>query len=197
MERTVPNPSDEALMLRVGKGDGAACRLLVDRHLPPLVAFSRRLLGNQADAEDVAQDVFLRVWAKARDWTPGDAKLSTWLHQVALNLCRDRLRRRRPSATLDDVPEPADPAPSAADRIQTDQVGRRVNQALGRLPDRQREAIVLCHFQGLSNREAAQLLGISIEALESLLARGRRTLHKALIPEAGDLLVAARAGELR
>ena len=183
-------------MLRVGQGDGAACRLLVDRHLVPLVAFARRLLGCQAEAEDVAQDVFLRVWTKARDWTPGAAKLSTWLHQVALNLCRDRLRRRRPSASLDDVIEPTDPSPTAPDRIQTDQVGRRVNQALDALPTRQREAIVLCHYQGLSNIEAAGLLGISVEALESLLARGRRTLRKALAPEAGDLLVASGSGGL-
>lgn len=188
------DPSDEALMLRVGEGDGAACRLLVDRHLAPVLAFSRRLLGNQADAEDVAQEVFLRVWAKARDWTPGAARLSTWLHQVALNLCRDRLRRRRPSTPLEEAPETADPAPGAVDRIQADQVGQRVNRALDGLPARQREAIVLCHYQGLSNIEAAGLLGISVEALESLLSRGRRALRKALAAEAGDLLSGAGSG---
>ena len=94
------------------------------------------------------------------------------------------------------VVEPTDPAPTAADRIQTDQVGQRVNQALDALPARQREAIVLCHYQGLSNVEAARLLGVSVEALESLLARGRRSLRKALAPEAGDLLVASGSGGL-
>ena len=192
----MPEPTDEALMVRVGRGDGAACRILVDRHLAPVVAFARRLLGNQADAEEVAQEVFLRVWTKARDWSPGAAKLSTWLHHVALNLCRDRLRRRRPSAALEDVPEPVDPSPTAADGIQSDQVGRRVNQALDALPPRQREAIVLCHYQGLSNIEAAQLLGLSVDALESLLARGRRGLRRALAPEAADLLVASGSGGL-
>lgn len=181
-------PSDEALMLRVGNGDGAACRLLVDRHLAPVLAFSQRLLGNRADAEEVAQEVFLRVWTKACDWTPGAAKLSTWLHQVALNLCRDRLRRQRPSTPLEEAPDPADPAPGAVERIQSAQVGQRVNRALDALPVRQREAIVLCHYQALSNVEAAGLLGVSVEALESLLSRGRRALRKALAAEAGDLL---------
>ena len=193
----MPEQSDEALMQRVGHGDGAACRALVDRHLAPLVAFSRRLLGNQADAEDVAQEVFLRVWAKAQFWTPGTAKLSTWLHQVALNLCRDKLRRWRPSGPLEAVPEPVDPSPSASEQVQTDQVGRRVNEALNTLPHRQREAIVLCHYQGLTNIEAAGLLDVSVEALESLLARGRRALRKALMAEADDLLTMSGSGGLQ
>lgn len=173
-------------MLRVGCGDAAACRQLVDRHLPRMVAFARRLLGNQADAEDVAQDVFLRVWAKAATWRP-DAKLTTWLHQVALNLCRDRLRRAVP-APLDDLPEPTDPAPSAAAVIHEAELASRVETAVAALPDRQRTALALCHYQGLSNIEAAEVLGVGVEALESLLSRARRALRRTLAAEAAELL---------
>jgi RNA polymerase sigma-70 factor (ECF subfamily) len=173
-------------MLRVGRGDGAACGELVERHLPRMVAFARRITGNQADAEDVAQEVFLRLWSKAGAWRP-EAKLTTWLHQVALNLCRDRLRRAAPTP-LDQAPEPVDPAPSAAAAVQRAQSARRVEAALAGLPARQRAALALCHYQGLSNLEAAEVLGVGVEALESLLARARRTLRRGLAAEAPDLL---------
>src|SRR5262245_12558446 len=103
--------SDETLMRRVGGGDGEACRTLVERHLGRVVAFAGRTLGNRADAEDVAQETFFRLWRKAGRWRPGEARLTTWLHRVALNLCLDRIARRR-ETPLDAVPEPADPAPS-------------------------------------------------------------------------------------
>ena len=174
-------------MSRVGTGDPAACRMLVDRHLPRIVAFSRRMLGNQADAEDVAQEVFLRVWAKAAEWRPGSARLTTWLHTVALNLCRDRLRRKRPEP-LDGGIEPADPSPDATMLLAREEVATRVDEALACIPGRQREAIVLCHYQGLSNAAAAEILGVGVEAVESLLARGRRALRRQLAPLAGDLI---------
>jgi RNA polymerase sigma-70 factor (ECF subfamily) len=154
--------------------------------LPRIVAFARRILGNQADAEDVAQETFLRLWSRAKDWRP-EAKLTTWLHRVALNLCRDRLRRAAPPS-LEEAPEPADPAPSAAAGIHRAQLARRVDAAVAALPERQRAALALCHYQGLSNIEAAQILGVGVEALESLLARARRTLRKGLAAEAPELL---------
>jgi RNA polymerase sigma-70 factor (ECF subfamily) len=178
--------SDEALMLRVGRGDAAACRTLVERHLPRMVAFARRLLGNQSDAEDVAQEVFLRLWSRAADWRP-EAKLSTWMHRVALNLCRDRMRRVAPPP-LEEAPEPADPAPSATDGVRRAELAERVERALTGLPERQRAALALCHYQGLSNTEAAEVLGVRVAALESLLSRGRRALRTALAAEAPDLL---------
>ncbi len=179
--------TDEQLMVRVGAGDGAACRVLVDRHLAPLVAFARRILGNQADAEDVVQEVFLRVWTKAAGWQPGGARLTTWLHTVALNLCRDRLRRR-PMLPLEEIPDAPDPHPGAAVHLLRREVAQRVDSALAGLPERQRAAIVLCHHQGLGNIEAAAVMGVGVEALESLLARGRRALRQKLKPEARDLL---------
>lgn len=170
---------DEALVTRVGDGDPAAVRALVARKLPRLLALAARMLGDPAEAEDVAQETMMRAWKQAASWRPGAAKFDTWLHRVALNLCYDRLRRRREIAT-DSPPERADEGPAPDRGLEAADVGARVAAAMQALPDRQREAVVLCHYQELSNIEAAALMGVSVEALESLLSRGRRALRAAL-----------------
>lgn len=170
---------DEALLSEVARGDAAAARALVARKLPRLLSLAGRMLGDGAEAEDVAQEAFLRVWKQAPRWRPGAAKFDTWLHRVALNLCYDRLRRRRELATAD-PPEQVDEGPAPDRGLEARDVGRRVASALQALPDRQREAIVLCHYQELGNIEAAAVMGVSVEALESLLGRGRRALRAAL-----------------
>jgi len=179
---------DAELVRRIGEGDARAADELVRRHLPRMTAVGRRMLSNAAEAEDVAQEVFLRVWKTAPQWREGEAKFETWMHRVALNLCYDRLRRRRevsdPDAGLDSI----DPAQSAPDAILARQRADAVRTALDALPERQRAAIVLCHFQELSNIDAAGALEVSVEALESLLSRGRRALKAALAPRAGDLM---------
>lgn len=176
---------DQALLARVGEGDPAAVRALVARKLPRLLALAGRMLGDRAEAEDVAQETFVRAWKQARDWRPGAAKFDTWLHRVALNLCYDRLRRRREIAT-EDPPEQRYEGPAPDRGLQAAEVGTRVAAAMRALPDRQREAIALCHYQELTNIEAAALMGVSVEALESLLARGRRALRAALSDMVGD-----------
>ncbi len=170
---------DEELVCRVGQGDPAAIQAMVARKLPRMLALAQRMLDDAAEAEDVAQDAMLRAWKQAPRWTPGQAKFDTWLHRVALNLCYDRLRRRRetPTATPPDQPDPG-PAPDRG--LLAADVGVRVDAALSRLPERQREAIVLCHYQELTNIEAAALMSVSVDALESLLSRGRRALRQTL-----------------
>lgn len=179
---------DAELLRRIGEGDARAAEQLVRLRLPRMIAVGRRMLSNAAEAEDVAQEVFLRVWRIAPQWRTGEAKLETWMHRVALNLCYDRLRRRRevndPDAGLASI----DPAQSAPDAIFAQQRAMAVRAALDALPERQRAAIVLCHFQELSNIDAALALEISVEALESLLSRGRRALKAALASRAGDLM---------
>jgi RNA polymerase sigma-70 factor (ECF subfamily) len=179
--------SDDDLMQRVARGDQDACRVLVDRHLGRIVTFATRTLGDAAEAEDVAQDTFLRLWSHAADWRPDAARLSTWLHRVALNLCRDRLRRR-PHVPLDDAPEPVDPRPEMSNVLHRRDVAQRVRDEVLRLTEPQRVALTLCHFQGIRNYEAADIMGITVEALESLLARARRTLRERLRPMAPQLM---------
>lgn len=170
---------DEELVRRVGQGDPAAIQAMVARKLPRMLALAQRMLGDAAEAEDVAQDAMLRAWKQAPRWTPGQAKFDTWLHRVGLNLCYDRLRRRRETVTAT-PPDRPDTGPAPDRGLLAADVGARVDAALARLPDRQREAIVLCHYQELTNIEAAALMAVSVDALESLLSRGRRALRQAL-----------------
>ena len=166
-------------MARVGRGDQAAVQTLVARKLPRMLQLAQRILNDAAEAEDVAQEVFYRAWKQAPNWKPGGARFDTWLHRVALNLCYDRLRRRR-EQVMAEPPEQVDTGPAPDRGLMARDTGVRVTAALGALPDRQREAVVLCHYQDLGNIEAASLMGVSVEALESLLSRGRRALRAAL-----------------
>jgi RNA polymerase sigma factor (sigma-70 family) len=171
---------DEELLSRVATGDPAAIRALAARKLPRLLSLASRLLGETSEAEDIAQEAMVRAWRQAPSWRPGPAKFDTWLHRVTLNLCYDRLRRRREVVT-DTPPEQTDDGPAPDRGLEARDVGLRVAAAMGALPDRQREAVALCHYQELSNIEAAGAMGISVEALESLLSRGRRALRVALL----------------
>ena len=170
--------ADDDLVMRAGRGDQRAIRTLVERKAPRVFALAGRMLGDLAEAEDVVQEAFLRTWRFAPNWRPGAARFDTWLHRVALNLCYDRLRRR--VSTVELPTDQLDPGPAPDRGLHARDVGRRVDAALQGLSTRQREAIILCHYQELSNIEAADIMEISVEALESLLARGRRALRQAL-----------------
>jgi RNA polymerase sigma-70 factor, ECF subfamily len=170
---------DADLVARVGRGDRAAAQALMARHLPKMLALSRRMLSREAEAEDCVQDAFLKVWTHAARWRPGEAKFETWLYRVTLNQCYDRLRKK-PMAALDAAANIPDSRPGPDAELQGAAVAAEVEGALAELPERQRAAIVLCHYQERGNIEAAEILGISVEALESLLARGRRTLRMKL-----------------
>ena len=178
-----PDDPDGELVRRVGEGDVHAAEALVARKLPRMTALAHRLLGDRTEAEDVVQEAFLRVWKSAASWRPGAAKFDTWMHRVAYNLCTDRLRKRREVA-LPETWDAPDPQPLADAGITAEQQSDAVGRALASLAPRQREAIVLTYYQELPNREAAALMGIGVDALESLLARGRRALRARL--EEGD-----------
>lgn len=173
--------SDDALLVAFANGDPLAARDLTGRLAPRAFAVAIRVLGDRAEAEDVAQEAMLRLWRMAPDWQPGTAKVSTWLYRVVLNLCLDLKRRRRGGmAALDEVAEPADPSPDMPERIQDKTRADALQGALMQLPDRQRQAVVLRHIEELSNPEIAGIMEISTEAVESLTARGKRALATVL-----------------
>lgn len=167
---------DALLLARFAAGDQAAARELTDRCLPGVLRQAWRILGDEAEAEDVAQEAMLRLWRQAESWRVGEARISTWLYRVTHNLCIDRIRRRRATTAIEDVAEPPDPAPAVLDRLANSQESRALVRAILALPDRQRQALVLRHFEGLSNPEIGERLDCSVEAVESLLARARRQL---------------------
>ncbi|MEM9783183.1 MAG: sigma-70 family RNA polymerase sigma factor [Pseudomonadota bacterium] len=165
-----------ALIARFAAGDARAAEALTTALLPGAFRQAWRLLGDQNEAEDVAQEAMMRFWRQAQDWRQGEARASTWLYRVTRNLCIDRLRRRRVMADIDDVPEPADPVPAVLERLQAAEESRALARAIAELPARQRDALVMRHFEGCSNPVIAERLDCSVEAVESLLARARRQL---------------------
>ncbi|MEM6973127.1 MAG: sigma-70 family RNA polymerase sigma factor [Pseudomonadota bacterium] len=175
-----------ALIARFAAGDARAAEALTEALLPGAFRQAWRLLGDQSEAEDVAQEAMLRFWRQAQDWRQGEARASTWLYRVTRNLCIDRLRRRRSMADIDDVPEPADPVPAVLERLQSAEQSRALARAIAELPARQRDALVLRHFEGCSNPDIAERLDCSVEAVESLLARARRQLASRMRREEGD-----------
>jgi RNA polymerase sigma-70 factor, ECF subfamily len=172
--------ADAALARAIAAGHQSAFVALLDKESPRLLRFTRSLIGDGAEAEDVVQEALLALWRAAPGWRP-EALLTTWLHRVCYTRSIDRLRRRRDMADLDALEdgtgaqtEGPDGGIAARERV------RSLHQALAQLPPRQRTAITLFHLQELSQRDAAAVMEVSEEALESLLARGRRRLRELL-----------------
>jgi len=177
---------DVELLARISNNEPAAVNEMVTRKLPRLLALASRILGDADEAKDVAQESFLRIWRHAASWRSGEARFDTWLHRVALNLCHDRLRRRKERPLSDDdTAALVDTTPSLDEQLEAADRSARMAAALAALPERQREAIVLQYYQELSNIDAAALMNISVEALESLLSRARRQLRSQLADTPG------------
>jgi RNA polymerase sigma-70 factor (ECF subfamily) len=170
---------ERALMARVGMGDAAAFEQIVERHLPMLHALAWRMLGDPGEAEDVVQESLVKLWVNAKGWQPSGGGLGAWLRRIATNACLDRLRKPR-TLSDDSLPERADETPLADALIDAERRRTAVQAAILALPDRQRAAIVLTYHEGVSNVEAASILGIGVKALESLLVRARQSLSQQL-----------------
>jgi len=170
---------DDALMGAVGQGARDAFAVLMERHLDRTLALATRITGNRSVAEDVAQDAFLRVWKTAANWQPGRARFTTWLYRVTVNLCLD-LRRRPAFAPLELIGDPPDLSEDAVSALARRQRAALLGREIAGLGDRQRAALALCYAGGMSNAEAAEVLEISVGALEGLLVRARRKLRERL-----------------
>lgn len=176
---TMDEVADDALLVLFANGDLSAARILTLRLTPRVMAHAFRLLGDRAEAEDVAQDALMRLWKIAPDWRQGEAQVSTWLYRVVANLCTDRFRKVK-GVELDSIPEPADNTPGPAETMVDKARATALQDALQNLPERQRQAVVLRHIEGLNNPQIAEVMMISVEAVESLTARGKRALAQDL-----------------
>src|SRR5262245_58086601 len=173
---------DAQLLRAIADGDRTAFDRLSRRHLDRAYGVALRITGSRADAEDVVQDVFLRLWLKPDSWRPGQAQFSTWLYRVVVNRCLD-LKRRPKGADLDAIEEPQDPDANAEDGLLDAERARAIEAAVAELPERQREAIVMTYTAGLRNAEAASVMDISVKAFEALLVRAKRELRDYLARE--------------
>ncbi len=176
---------DAALLKQVAAGDMSACRTLVDEHLKKMLGLAYRMLGDVTEAEDVSQDAFLKLWRQAPTWRP-EAQIKVWLYRVVYNLSIDRLRKSKRLSNAE-PPEGFEQA-GQLDGLHNSQVMKKLNAALLTLPERQRTAITLVHLQEEKQKNAAAVMGISLEALESLLARGKRNLRGKLERHKTDLM---------
>ena len=174
-----PGDDDDRLLQGVAEGDRSAFAKLRERHLNRVFSLALRVTGSRADAEDAAQEAFTRAWRKAASWRPGEAKFSTWLYRVTMNLCIDA-RRKPQNEQLDPELPLADPQPGAETQLMAAEQEAQVRAAMAALPERQREAMALCYTLGLSNAEAAATMEISVKAYESLLVRAKRDIRTRL-----------------
>lgn len=174
---------DAQLLRASAQGDKEAFARLLGANLPAILAFIRRYIRDSALTEDIAQETFTRVWQHAGSWQQREVSPRSWIYKIAYNLCMDELRRHRP---LDfEAQEPVETACPEQHLIAARQT-EHLRSAMESLPERQRTALYLCAWQGLGNKEAAAVLAISVEALESLLARARRQLRDYLIHLEGE-----------
>jgi RNA polymerase sigma-70 factor (ECF subfamily) len=173
---------EAALVAAVGTGDSRAFRELMERHLASMVSVARRMLRNDTEAEDIAQEAFLRLWRSSATLEIGPYGIRPWLRRVVSNLCLDRVRSQGRVKLVEELPEVPEPARQQAE-LESQDTQRRVATAMEKLPARQRLALTLFHFEGLSQIEIGQVMGVSDEAVESLLGRARRQLKADLKAE--------------
>jgi RNA polymerase sigma-70 factor, ECF subfamily len=185
--------SDEELMAGVAEREARAFEILVRRHQRRILNLIYRSIGDRIQAEDVAQEVFLRVWRAAEDYKP-KSKFTTWVYRITVNLCLDALKEahcRKPFADLyagaensggnDEIHNVPDSVRSPEELLIDAEESDRIVAALQALPTNQRLAVVLSKFDGLSYHEISRILGCSGSAVESLLVRAKKTLRKIFI----------------
>ena len=183
--------TDADLLVRTSVRDDAAFSILVDRHFPVVHRVVWRMMNGHVDAEDVAQEAFLRLWRDPSQVREG-AALRGWLMRVATNLVTDRFRTR-PMQTMDENFEVADGRDTAEEQIDRSRAVAAIDAAVASLPQRQKLALTLVHFEHMTNISAAAIMELSVDALESLLARARRSLKDQLAANKTALLATLSA----
>jgi RNA polymerase sigma-70 factor, ECF subfamily len=177
---------DQALLALIAAGDEIAFRCFARRHVAKSLAIAQRVTGNVSDAEEVVQDAMFRVWRHAADWRRNDARVTTWLYRIVVNLAIDCVRKRQGrSVPIEEAGDPADPTPSAETALEGRELAAFMAAAIDHLPIRQRTALMLCYGEGLECAAAAAVMKVSVSAMESLLVRARRQLRHQLDQSAG------------
>ncbi len=183
---TSPATADAGLVAAMARGDEAAFEIFVKRHFDIAYRVAWRVMGGAGDAEDVVQEAFVKLWR-----SPGQIRdagaARAWLLRVVSNLAIDRLRKKQPES-MAEPPDMADVRADPATDLQASQLSGRIDQAIAALPERQRLALVLTYFEGQPNQTTAEALGVSVDAVESLLARARRGLKTLLADDWRDML---------
>lgn len=175
------DPDDETLIVRIAAQDRAAFRLFADRYSGLVFSVAWRMTGHNEAAEDITQDSFLKVWQHANSWDSSKgASVRTWLCRITSNLCIDRYRRKR-EIFVSEIPMAEDEKQDTSQTIQDQQRSRIIEQEMQSLPDRQRAALILFHYEHFSVAETASALGTSIKGAENLLYRARQSLKQKLM----------------
>jgi len=173
-----PDKDDPELLTLIQDGSSQAFAQLVERHTKRFYRLAFRYLQSRAAAEDVVQDAFLKLWENPALWQPErNTKFTTWFYRVVVNLCLDR-RKRKTAAALDEEIEFADDRPAADEILIQAQEQKILEREIAALPERQRTALNLCFDEGLSNQEAAEVMGVNLKALQSLIMRAKTTLKE-------------------
>ena len=181
--------SDESLMARIGQQDRVAFAVLCERHIGRYLGYATKFLADENLAQDVMQEAFVRVWRYASRWDPAkNTKFTTWFYRVVTNLCLDVKRKEKKLYALEDANNIASDEQGADMKMQNKERSEQLMKALEQLPLRQKKAIMLCYIQELSNKETAEILEVTVSAVEALLVRARRTLNSILLPEKEELL---------
>lgn len=175
------NDTDESLLAHVQRGDQRAFAVLVTRHVKKFHAAAYRMCGDAQESEDIVQEAFLKLWSKPQMWDPTrGAKFATWFYRIVTNQAIDKMRKKRPLAVGEVIDVFSDTRDSQETELYEKQRQTALEGAIQSLPERQKAALNLCFYEGLSNKEAADILGVSVKALESLLVRAKAALKEEL-----------------
>ena len=174
--------SDEELMVRVQNADHEAFSVLVKRHTTMFYAAAYRMYPHQYEAEDIVQEAFLKLWQRPEIWSAGKgAKFTTWFYRVVTNQAIDFARKKKNTKGSDVLERIKDNTASQQDVMEQDEEQLMVERAIQELPERQKLALNLCFYEGLSNKEAAEIMEVGVKALESLLMRAKAGLKDELM----------------
>lgn len=178
MDNNLSQVDDEFLIRLIQEGRHDAFAEIVNRHSKRFYSIAYRFIFNKDDAEDIVQEAFMKLWEKRLNWNPNkEAKFTTWFYKVVLNLCIDHNRKKKPEPLSEEMPL-IDKQQGHEALIQEKQKQVMLERFIQELPERQRLALNLCFYEGISNQEASEMIGVNLKALQSLIMRAKMTLKE-------------------